>query len=112
MRERGGDVLGADDVGALEVGGRAGDAEDAVVAAGAEAVAVVELVEQAERARGGADQLADHARRHLGVAGDAEAGEAARLALARGDDLLAQHRRGRRALVAQRLRATGARPRR
>jgi hypothetical protein len=101
VRERGGDVLGADDVGLLEVGRGAGDAEDAVVAAGAEAVAVVELVEEPQRARGGADQLADHPRRHLRVARHAAACEPARLALAGGHDVVAERRRGGRPLLAQ-----------
>src|SRR3954452_3570437 len=63
------DVLGADDVAALEVGDCSGDAEDARVAAGAERVAVVELAEQAQGARGDLPQLADLAGGELGVAG-------------------------------------------
>ena len=69
-------VLGADDVGAFEVGDGAGDAEDAGVAAGGEGVAVVELGEQAEGARGDAADLADLAGGELGVAGLRLAGEA------------------------------------
>src|SRR4051812_34410603 len=46
------DVLRADNVGALEVGDGAGDAQDARMAAGGERVAVVELGEQAQGARG------------------------------------------------------------
>ena len=68
---------------ALEVGDRAGDAEDAVVAAGGEAVAVVELEEQAA-ARSGVMRASSRsmARRHVGVAGRAGAAQALGLALA------------------------------
>ena len=99
-------------VAALEVGDGAGDAEDAAVASGAEAVAVVELVEQPQRARRRGRLLAQQARRHLGVAGHAVGGEAVRLALARGDDALADG--GRRRAPARRAapRPAGGRRRR
>ena len=103
------DVLRADDVAALEVGDRAGDAQDAGVAAGRERVAVVELAEQAQRARRDVAELADLAGGELGVAALRLAREAGELALARRDHALRDLGGGRRDLAAQGLGAAGAR---
>ena len=101
------DVLWPDGVAALEVGDRARDAEDAAVAAGAEPVAVVELVQEAHGARGRLGVLAQQPGGHLGVAGEAVLGEAVGLALAGGDHALPHRGGGGRLLGAQRL---GRRP--
>src|SRR5215216_1842933 len=84
-----GDVLGADGGTLVEVGERARDAEDAAVATGGQAVAVVELVEEPHGARAGLGVLSQLAGRHLGVAGEAVALQAGRLTLPRGHDALA-----------------------
>src|SRR5215211_8803691 len=84
-----GDVLGADGGTLVEVGERARAAEDAAVATGGQAVAVVELVEEPHGARAGLGVLSQLAGRHLGVAGEAVALQAGRLTLPRGHDALA-----------------------
>src|SRR5579885_70092 len=87
------DVRGGDGFGAIEVGDRAGDLENAVVGAGGEAEAGHGTLKQALAVRRDVAVFPDLARAHLRVAVNLFSFEALQLALARLDDARADFRR-------------------